>query len=187
MRRKYIVDTGFQGRFILAFVAICLMGMVFATGLFNYLVMGEIEDMKWRMVWYESSLGDMVFPHLFYLSLFAVLFTASSTAFVSWLITWKVAGPIYRLKKDIDSVAGGNLGLRIALRRADAFRETALELDRMAGALRDRLGDIDSDFREVKKIIDSLPDSKDELLPAKAERLSQKVEAFEGSVKGQGR
>ena len=184
MRKQYIVDRNFQGKFILTFVAICLGGMVLAIGLFNWLALSAIEALKWRMVLYESSLSEVIFPHLLYLGIFALVFTASSTALVSWVITWKVAGPIYRLKKDIDGLGNGNLSIRFALRKTDSFKDVALELDSAASALRERFGRINSDFREVKKVVDSLPDSKEELLALKAERLSHTLEALEKSVRG---
>ncbi|MBI4822894.1 MAG: methyl-accepting chemotaxis protein [Nitrospirae bacterium] len=182
-RRQYIVDKDFQGRFILTFVLICLFGMVMAVGLFNYFALNELEDLRWSMAFYENSLASTVTPHLIYLSIFSVLFTIVSLSMASWFIAGKVAGPIYRLKKDIESIGDGNLYLNVRLRKADMFKDTAQELDSMATALRERFKNISKEFNATRKIIDTLKDTKDELLKTKCEQLSYSIENLSNTLK----
>ncbi|MDP2167017.1 MAG: methyl-accepting chemotaxis protein [Thermodesulfovibrionales bacterium] len=178
-----MVDKTFQGKFIMSFVLICLTGMALALGLFNYFVLSEIEGIRWRMVFYSGTLADIVSPHLGYLGVFAVLFTAAATAAVSWVITWKVAGPVYRLKKDIDSIGAGNLNLKVMLRKNDEFKDTAAELDRMAASLREKFGRIKSDFSDASKIVDTLGDTREDLLGPKSEQLLQKIGDLANNLK----
>lgn len=177
------MDKEFQGRFILTFVLICLSGMVIAVGLFNYFALNELEDIRWRMAFYENSLASIVTPHLIYLSIFSVLFTVVSMSAASWFITLKVEGPIYRLKKDMEGIGDGNLHLNVRLRNSDMFKDTAQELDSMTTALRERFKNIDKEFNTTKKIIDSLKDTREELLRSKCEQLSYSIENLSNALK----
>ncbi len=183
MRRRYIVDGEFQGKFILAFVLVCLSGMALSLIFFNYMAVRELESLKWRMVVYESTLGGVLTPYLVYLSAFAVLYTAAALSIVSWFLTWKVAGPIYRLRADMDRIGEGNLHLSVRLRRNDAFKGTAKELDSMVVALRERFGRIDGNYRAAKKVLDSIRDSRENLLAVKAEQLVQEVQELNDSLR----
>lgn len=177
-RKHLVVSKEFQGRFITTFVLICLSGMTAAIALFNYLAASEMEDLKWKMTFYESSLADIIAPHLVYLGIFAVMFTSGAAALMSWFVTWKVAGPIYRLKKDVEAIASGDLSRRVRLRKSDVFKDTAEEIDRMSLSMRDKYKALASDFQEVRAVIDSLGDSRAELLPAKSESILHGIEAM---------
>jgi len=183
MRRRYLIDKGFQGRFIFSYVAISVVGMIISIGLFNYFALSAIENLKWRMAIYESTLSEVISPYLFIVIVFAVLLSGSTAVVLSKITTWKIAGPIYRLKKDIDELADGNLNIKFALRKKDAFKDIATELNAVASSLRERFKEIDSSFQEVKGIVQSIPEAKEDLLPLKAERLSLALERLEESIK----
>jgi len=184
MRRRYLVDKSFQGRFIVSYVAISIAGMITSIGLFNYFALAAIERLKWKMAIYESTLSEVISPYLFTIIVFAALFSGFTVMVLSRITTWKIAGPIYRLKKDIDELADGNLNIKFALRKKDAFKDIATELNAVTASLRERFKEIDSSFQEVKGIVQSIPEAKEDLLLLKAERLSFALEHLEKSIKG---
>jgi methyl-accepting chemotaxis protein len=182
-RRHYVVDMDFQSRFILRFVFAMVVGMGASIVLFNYLAMNALESLKWRMVIFESSLAEIIMPYMFYITVFAAVFTALLLGVVSRSLHRDVIGVTYRLKKDMEEVAGGNFSLRISLRKADSFKDTASELDRVVTNMRGRFLKADGIFREIKSLIDSIGEVKEEFLPEKCTRLVDNVRELQESMK----
>jgi|Deesub1362A_J573_1020465.scaffolds.fasta_scaffold00004_395 methyl-accepting chemotaxis protein len=182
-RKRYFINPDFQGRFILSFALICLLGMTISVALFNYLTMREFEALKWKMVIYAGNSADIIAPYLIYISIFAVIFTIVVLIIFSRFLRWRVSGPIYRLKKDLDMVRDGNLALNISLRRKDHFRDSAEELNKMVASLREKFKKLGSDFRATKRIIDTLKDVREDLLAVKCDQLSARLYDLEITAK----
>jgi hypothetical protein len=94
-----------------------------------------------------------------------------------------VIGVTYRLKRDMEEVARGNFSLRIGLRRADSFKDTASELDRAVTNMRRRFLKADGIFRETKRLIDSLGEVREEVLPEKCAKLVDNIRGLQDSMK----
>ena len=56
------------------------------------------------------------------------------------VVSHKVAGPIFRIKKSLEDVAGGNLNVRIHLRPGDQLTDVADAFNHMMNALSERFG-----------------------------------------------
>jgi methyl-accepting chemotaxis protein len=173
----------FQSRFILKFVFAMVVGMGASIMLFNYLAMDALESLKWRMVIFESSLAEIVIPYMFYITVFAVVLTALLLGMASRFLHRDIIGVTYRLKRDMERVAEGNYNLRIGFRKADSFRDTASELDRVVTNMRKRFQKADGIFRESKRLIDSIGEAREEFLPEKCARLIDNVRELQESMK----
>ena len=57
----------------------------------------------------------------------------------SYLVSRALAGPIRRLRADLDAVAGGDLDMRISHRRADEFGDLFDRFNRLVGELDHRV------------------------------------------------
>jgi methyl-accepting chemotaxis protein len=182
-RRHYLADSEFQSRFISRFVFAMVVGMAASIMIFNHLAMIELESLKWRMVIFENTLADVIMPYVVYISIFATVLTFSLLWVVSRYLHRDVIGVIYRLKKDMEDVAGGNLRLRIGLRKADPFKETARELDKVVANRRKRLRRSATIFKETKTIIDSIGEVREEFLAEKCRRLADNIRDLEKSIK----
>jgi len=182
-RRHYVVDMDFQVRFIMKFVFAMLVGMTVSILLFNHLAVNALETLKWRMIILERSLADVILPYMFYITVFAVVFTASLLAVVSKFINRDMVSLIYRLRNDLGEVAKGNLGVRIGMRETDPFRDTTEELDRMIVSMRENMETTVEVFRDTKKVIDTITEVREELLPEKCARLVANAGTLEELVK----
>lgn len=74
-------------------------------------------------------------------------------AFASIFISHKIAGPIYRFEKQAKAVGEGDLTLKFKLRKGDELKELADVLEKMVGALRNKIKDA---LESVKELSDGL-------------------------------
>lgn len=181
-RSRSVVDVEFQSRFIFKFALAMMLSMVASIVLFNYLAINALESLKWKMIIYEKSIAEVVMPYMLFISALAVLFTALLLFVASRFLRRDMVGVIYRLNKDMEDVAKGNYRLRIGLRKADPFKDTANELDKVVTSLRGRLRNTNLIFEDTMRLIRSIGEVREEYLPGKCSRLVQNVKALEKSL-----
>lgn len=155
-RRHYFIDKGYQGRIILNIIMVCAAGMFLELGLFNYLSFRNMESLRWKMHIEADKVSEIISSYLLYSSIIALLFTITALYLFLRFVLRKTAGPIYRLNKDLQTAAEGDLSLNIWLRRDDDFRETAVELNKMLEAVRGDFRKLGAGFSEIDKTVNSL-------------------------------
>lgn len=79
-----------------------------------------------------------------------------AVAFASIFISHKIAGPIYRFEKQAKAIGEGDLTLKFKLRKGDELKELADTLDKMVGALRDKVKDVLGFLKELSDGLDKL-------------------------------
>lgn len=64
-----------------------------------------------------------------------------AVAFASIFVSHKIAGPIYRFEKETKAIGEGDLTVKFKLRKGDEMKELADALEKMVGALRNKIKD----------------------------------------------
>lgn len=64
-----------------------------------------------------------------------------AVAFASIFVSHKIAGPIYRFEKEAKAIGEGDLTVKFKLRKGDELKELADALEKMGGALRNKIKD----------------------------------------------
>ncbi|MBI5639650.1 MAG: methyl-accepting chemotaxis protein [Nitrospirae bacterium] len=177
-RRQYIVDRSYQGRVIAKIVMICSLGMMLELVMFNYLSYGNIESLRWRVHISAETISEIVRSYLISSSAVGISVTAIALYLFLQGILQRTAGPIYRLKKDIEIASSGDLSLSIWLSREDDFKDTAVELNRMIEAMRADFTLMRKGFSDVTRTVDLLEyvADKPEIAIAKCQRLIDTLE-----------
>jgi methyl-accepting chemotaxis protein len=85
-----------------------------------------------------------------------LLIVILAMAVASILISHKIAGPAYRFKRSVMSIAEGDLTTKFNLRRDDEFKDLADSLGKMVSSLRERIGGILSSVNEISSGLDKL-------------------------------
>jgi methyl-accepting chemotaxis protein len=147
-RRIKVIDSPFQYRMIALFLAVVVAGfMVFSAGLFLYYwgsyvsgdnLFKEIITLHKQITRtrtaQESGTGksetytttqdvpgvnrlELVLPPILINNLAIMAFVIA----VGIVSTHRIAGPVYRVEKEIDRVLAGEKGVRISLRKGDNF------------------------------------------------------------------
>ncbi|MEF9427353.1 MAG: hypothetical protein L0956_09370 [Candidatus Mariimomonas ferrooxydans] len=152
-RRKFIVDKGLQIRFTLLFVLVSLLGSFAAVTAFNSLALRELEILKWSTHLNVKTTGEFL-NHLFvYVNIADFMFVSVLLIIAGVWMKRKVSGPLYRMSKDIMSIAIGDLTTTIILRKKDDFKDVALELKIMVKGIRERFAVIKKTYTGLSKTI----------------------------------
>ncbi|RMG02637.1 MAG: methyl-accepting chemotaxis protein [Nitrospirae bacterium] len=150
-RRNYFINRYFQGRFILLFVALASVGGIIAIGLFNYFAYKKLDDLLYSVHIPAKNINELISPDLIYANLFAFMFVLVVFFFAMNRLTIRITGPLYRIKKDLESIAGGDLSFNITLRYKDEFKDFAQELNVLVEKEREFFGRIKKEIEMIDR------------------------------------
>lgn len=148
-RRTVYIEKPFQRRFILKFCLIALVAM-FCASLLLYFLSQDTMTATYR--YHHLSLqqtAEAILPALIITNTVVLLGFLVATVFVTLYVSHKIAGPLYRLGKSVESIGQGNLKLRISLRRRDQLADFAYQLDQMTQNLSERVRKIQSEVSNL--------------------------------------
>ena len=149
-RRNYFIDKSFQTKFILKFCLIVILSSItIAILLFilsrNFTTVA-IENAHVTVKSTTSFLAPIIIETLSLVTVFSAICVIMLTLFVSH----KIAGPLYRLKKEIDEMKNGNMNLDFRTRKADQVQELANSLADMSKSLTGKHAALKVKFKELK-------------------------------------
>ena len=157
-RRKYFINKNFQGKFILVYLIFSTLSGIAALVMFNMLSYRKIDKILYTIHLPTNKLNEIILPDLLFSNLAVFLFTALIFLIIMNRISIKLSGPLYRIKKDLEKIAAGDLSFNIALRYKDEFKDFAEEMNEMVvkrrelfKALRDEVEKIDMHVREAER------------------------------------
>lgn len=168
-RKKYYINKRFQRMFILKFCTLVVMGAAI-TGIIIYALSGStvtttFENSRLTI----KSTADYILPVVLLAGGIMVVFISIATIIVTVFASHKIAGPLYRMEKDIDAVTDGNLNVRINLRATDEVKPLASSLDKMVRALRGRIAAVKETLDGMERSGQLSPEMKDKIKKAKDE------------------
>jgi len=155
-RRNYFTHKGFQSRFIFRFVAVATAGSALTVAIFNIFAYRRIEELLYSTHISVQSTGEAVFEQLLYVNTAAIAFLIVAVYFTLRAILWRVSGPLFRMKKDIQKVADGDFSAELVLRRNDEFQEVASHLRAMVDTLRSLFVQVRRDHETLREALHQL-------------------------------
>src|SRR3989304_2114947 len=133
-----LVESDFKLQFGLKFCMLTIAGML-ALPIFIFFATAESLGSTYRTAIYTIyNLKVHIFPLMFasFYSVFILAVVTVSIAVISVFFSHKIAGPIYRLEKTLDSVASGDLTVGAHLRTGDQLTVLADEVNAMVRPLK---------------------------------------------------
>ncbi|MFA5142994.1 MAG: methyl-accepting chemotaxis protein [Candidatus Omnitrophota bacterium] len=135
-RRNYYITKQFQRGFIIKFCALVILGSAISSAII-YLasrstVCTTFENSKLVM----KSTADFILPAVILSSLVSVMLIGMATIIITLFTSHKIAGPLYRLDKDVQEITAGNLKIIFRLRVGDEIKPLAVSLNDMVTAIR---------------------------------------------------
>jgi methyl-accepting chemotaxis protein len=152
-RRKYIVSSRFQWKFVIVFVTVALMGSVAATVFFNLLALERLEELRWSAFVTVQSTSEVLRPFFISANLFSLIFVSVLLVITGAWMLRKVNGPIYRIMQDLKTIGEGNFSSAIILRQKDEFKDVAVALNEMLDGTRERFGEFRARHEEISQAL----------------------------------
>jgi methyl-accepting chemotaxis protein len=149
-RKRYIVDKKFQIKFILRFCfTVILVSLAIGISIF-YSSLGSttVAIENTRVVVKHTQ--DFILPMLIAVVIIVTMSASAAVFFSTLFSTHKIAGPIYRLSKEVDKLKQGDLTRNFKIRSKDEFQELAKNLNEMGGVLRINYSELKNKLEGLK-------------------------------------
>jgi methyl-accepting chemotaxis protein len=135
-RKNYFIKKKFQTGFIIKFSLLAIAGSA-VSGLIIYLLSRNTVTTAFvnsRLT--IKSTADFILPAVLLSCVAVVIVIGLAAIGLTLFVSHKIAGPLYRIEKDIEEVAACNLNVRFGLRKTDELKAMAACLDKMVQNLR---------------------------------------------------
>lgn len=152
-RRNYFIKTKFQRNFIIKFCILAIISSL-VTGTAIYLVskstvITTFENSRLQI----KSTADFILPTVLVTTAMVIPLIGLAAVAVTLFTSHRIAGPLYRMEKDIQEISLGNLKKRFNLRWSDEIRPLADDLDQMTQFLRAGVADIKARVLELESAL----------------------------------
>ena len=128
-RRIVLIDNRFQLRMAAAFIAVqILLTALFSAALFIFMDSELHADLASAHASYKS-LSEMLLPIVLMLSAFSIVLSVILTTAFVVLISHKIAGPMYRFRTVLESLAHHRFEAHTSIRPDDQLGELAISLN----------------------------------------------------------
>lgn len=166
-RRNYYIDKEFQTIFILKFCSLIVIGSVI-SGLIIYAmsrttVTTTFENSRLAI----KSTADFILPAVLLSSVVVILLIGLATIVMTLFISHKIAGPLYRLDKDVQEITAGNLKVVFRLRTGDELKPLVGSMNAMTGAIRERIAEARSALEALESSSGLSSEAKEKLKKAR--------------------
>jgi len=137
-RRNYFIERSFQTRFILKFCSLVVVGGLLTVAMLYYIGLRSTTVAIVNSDVVVKSTADFLLPVLIQTLLLVMVLLGLATIIVTLFVSHKIAGPLYRLKKAMEELGEGDLGVQIKLRQKDQLVHIAEAFNTMAKKLKER-------------------------------------------------
>jgi len=150
IRRKiHMVKMKFQRTFILKFCALILLSSLIIGAALYFLSSFSVTTVFENSRLIIKSTSDFLLPLLIISCLAGIITTGILTIILTLFISFHIAGPIYRLEKDITEVDNGNLNLDIRVRAKDELKDLASALNQMVKDFRFSIIELNKELNAI--------------------------------------
>lgn len=149
--RILFIDKKFQAKFIVNFCLLVVAGALITTGLLYLFTMGSktVSFVNSRVV--VQTTADFLLPLLIQNVCIMMIIIGLATIMMTLLISHKIAGPLYRLKKAVKTLGEGDFSGEFKIRRKDQLQDLAQIFNEMIVNLRTRLKMMEKNIRDIKE------------------------------------
>ena len=173
LRRNKVIKPRFQLQMAAAAVVfLILYSLVLGAAIFYPLASDfsstEDVDYKAQLAFTALRIHESLWPALIAISALAFIGTV--------LFSHRIAGPMYRFEKSVESLCNGDFSIRIKLRKRDEFHDFAENLNQLATYLEnDRARE--QDFRrECEQLLNEMADRVGAQNPEKIKELHTRID-----------
>jgi len=145
-RKIYYIKKEFQMVFIIKFCLLVILGALVSGAVIYLVSQGSattvFENSRIRI----KSTADFILPAVLLSTAVVTVLVGLASVIVTLYTSHKIAGPIYRIEKDLEKVMLGDLRVKFNLRKNDQLQALAAMIEALVG----NLGDDIKELRQVK-------------------------------------
>jgi len=177
-RRNYYIDKEFQGKFILKFCSLILMGSLISGTIIYGMSRATVTTAFVNSKLTIKSTADFMLPAVLLSSAVMILMIGIATIAITLFTSHRIAGPLYRIEKDIDEITSGNLNIVFNLRHGDEIKPIAASLNLMAGSLKEKILAVKQAIIQLESEIDRSPNPASENIKNRIKSAKDAVNKF---------
>lgn len=178
-RRQYLIDPPFQLTFISRFCLVVIVSSLLIGGAVFYLTQGSTTVAIENTRVYAKPTAEFILPSLSLTVIIVAAVAALVVLVLALLITHKIAGPVFRLKKEIALMKDGDMTRKFALREKDYLQGISKALIGMEETFRAKHADIRAACGRVRQFLEE----KDYQVSAEdREELNRRLKDIDGAL-----
>ena len=175
--RSHLVNHQVRLRLVLDDMAFALVAAIGAIAILYWFANREIGDSLWSAHLSIKETRELLTKGAFVAGI--VTFVAVMLfGFWSMIDAHRIAGPMHRLKKLLDEIAGGVLTHQIKFRKRDEFQDVAASADALVNSYATRLRQVKALVLSIEAEVGKLPSSQSAELSMLAGDLRTQLEFF---------
>lgn len=152
LRKQYIVNKGFQARLTMIIILLVVIVANMVGGIVYFMLRTETGLSGLVSLLKVSSTDALLFPAI----IIAQLISIFIVAFISMFVSHRMAGPVYRFERVIESMRDGELDFTFSLREKDEFKGLAESIGALISDYNQVLGSAKGSFDRMDSHIDEL-------------------------------
>jgi methyl-accepting chemotaxis protein len=149
-RKNYYIKKRFQRNFILKFFALLLLGALIFGVTIYFMSRSALTTTFDNSRLAIRSTADYLLPSIILSGIAVITIVGFAAIVMTLLASHKIAGPLYRIGKDVDEIASGSLSVNFVLRGGDEIKELAGKLNGMALSLRSKVVAINAALADLE-------------------------------------
>jgi methyl-accepting chemotaxis protein len=175
-RKIYYIKKEFQMIFIIKFCLLVILGAIVSGAVIYLVSQGSattvFENSRIRI----KSTADFILPAVLLSTAVVTVLVGLASVIVTLYTSHKIAGPIYRIEKDLEKVMLGDLRVKFNLRKKDQLQALAAMIEALVG----NLGDDIKELRQVRSqlviIFEGMRNNCDQACLVDAEKKLQEID-----------
>jgi len=154
-RRNYFIKKKFQTSFILKFCLLILMGSLLSGAIVYFMSKSTLTTTFENSRLVIKNTGEYILPAVFLSSMIVIVAIGIAAILVTLFTSHRIAGPLYRMEKDINEIVSGNLSKPFSLRKADEIKPLAESLEHMREILSNDIAAVKERLPELEKSVNT--------------------------------
>lgn len=185
--KNELLEKAFKIRFVLKLCLLTVIGGLAVTLSLYFITSKSLGTSYGQAIYAIHDLKIRIFPLIFasFYSIFILAIITAAIAAISVLFSHKIAGPIYRLEKNLEAIGSGDLTVDTKFRGKDQLTVLASEINGMVRSLNHLArssGEAASGILESERKIEALlkKEASEAELQAALEELKLHIEKLKG-------
>ena len=137
-RKQFFIDPSFQAKFILKFCLIVIVSSVLIGGAIFLFTRGSTTVAIENTKVFVKPTSDFIRPILILVLALVTFLGALAVLILTLFVSHRIAGPVYRLRREIDALREGDLVRNFKIREHDQLQALSDSLNLMASTLRSK-------------------------------------------------